>query len=371
MASLVSAVVVGLSLLTNVSATAVTSAGPLFSLAFTGGSTPVLDAVDPASGAAVEVANLSGIAPNEQFLGIAPDPDARALHAVMEWCNPCGFAGVPVDQVVTIVGSTIYVSPVLATRLGGFTFDPLTRLLWAVTNCYTCTSQSLVTVNPATGVETPVATIPIATFGPTDSVAIVPTARKLYLYAGSLYPFDMQKDTFGPPTTLSTPLSAMVYDAGSKNLVGLGTPTGSQEVVRVDPNTGTETELAHFLVNQSAISLAVDPIGQTVLTVVTLSAGGQFVESVNDVTAATSTGSAPADTLGPLAFMGPQTRFVAPGPTASPGGRTVNQLSGSSSPGPRLPVPAPALPASSLATAGATRAIAPPRQTHVPCCRYR
>jgi hypothetical protein len=335
--SLSSAMAMTIALAAAIPAAAVTSTGPLFAVALAG-STPVIDAVDAASGATTEVVNLSGLAPNENFGGPAPDPDSRALYALMEWCNPCGRAGIPYDQIVTVRGSAVSLSPVLATRLGGFAFDPVTRLLWAATNCYSCGSQSLVTVNSATGTETLVATIPITTFGPTDSVAIVADTRTLYLSAGSskLYALDMRTHTFGPAVSLSpNPIGEIAYDPESQNLVGL-TAGSPGQFVRIDPSTGTETTLANFAFNQSAQSLAVDAAHHTVYVVVSYQLGGQFIESVDDVSGTHSAGSPPGDFLGGLAFMGRPDRFVAPAANASPAARSANPAP-QPTPGPRQP----------------------------------
>jgi hypothetical protein len=227
----------------------------------------------------------------------------------------------------------------LATRLGGFAFDPRTRLLWAVTNCYSCSSQSLVTVNPATGTETPVATIPITTFGPTDSVAIVADARTLYLSAGSskLYALDMQAHTLGPAVSLSpNPIGEIAYDPGSQNLVGL-TAGSPYQFVRIDPSTGNETTLANLGFGQSAQSLAVDAAHHTVYSVVSDQLGGQFVESVDDVSGTHSAGSPPGDLLFGLAFMGRPDRSVAPAAGASPAARAANPAP-QATPGPRQPL---------------------------------
>jgi hypothetical protein len=298
-----------------------------------------LDSVNPTTAATTPVADLSALAPNENIYPLVADSFSRRLYARMSSCNPCGRAGINSYYIVTITGSAAFVSPALASDLGPLAAQPGGALLWAVTNCYLCgTTQAVVTVSPMSGVETTVVTIPVPTYGPTDSLALASESHTLYLATGSaLYVLDTQSRTFSSHVALGPSLAEIVYDTSSRQL--FGTPTGGNQLVRVDPLTGTETPVATLSVAYSLRSLAIDSASHKVFADLTNNfTHVESVLSIDDQTGATSISSSPASNLGPLAYMDPPSRYVMPSGSGVPGARPVKPGSLPGTPGPRRPV---------------------------------
>jgi hypothetical protein len=297
-----------------------------------------LDSVNPTTAATTLVADLSGLASNENIFPLVADPISQRLYARMSSCNPCGLAGINSYYIITITGSSAFVSPALSGDLGPLAAQPGGTLLWAVTNCYLCgTTQSVVTVNPMSGVETTVVTIPVPTYGPTDSLALAPESHTLYLaVSGALYLLDTQSGTFSSHVALSQSLGEIVYDTSSGQLFG---STGGNQLVRVDPLTGAETPVATLSAAYTLGDLAIASASHTVFADLTNNfTHVESVLSIADQTGTTSTSTSPASYLGALAYMDAPGRYVLPGGSGVPGARPVQPESSPGMPGTRKPV---------------------------------
>jgi DNA-binding beta-propeller fold protein YncE len=214
-----------------------------------------LATIDPASGGQTQVAQLGSIGPNPLVAALAADSRSSALVALVGTCTICPGprGGGPVffqlASVDTATGS-IQASPVLQRPLAfSIAVDPATHQVWGVTNCFTCASQTVVRVDPSSGVETDVATLPVSSSFDV-LVALAPRSDALYLaisVVGTYQLFTVSTTTgivsAGPQ--LGQGITGMAVDTSNGALFVLRSGP-SQTVERIDPETGSQTVLASF-----------------------------------------------------------------------------------------------------------------------------
>ncbi len=222
--------------------------GTLFG--FTGIGTVV--AIDPSAGSVTQLANL--FTPNAQsFPGVlADDPSTHRLFAARDVVtDQTVFPPVTAEEMVTIDSRTgaVSTSPFLNHPVGPLAFDPATGSLFGVTS--DCCSPELVLVDPVTGAETNLASIPGDAF---SAFAPAPALHTLYLISESFATFpatsqlisiNTQNDSvaFGP--VLNAGARGLVYDTSSATLFGT-TFCCPAHFVQIDPNTGIETQLGSY-----------------------------------------------------------------------------------------------------------------------------
>lgn len=221
------------------------STGTLFGLA----QNTVLK-IDPATGASQTFVNLPTVAtfPGSSYNDIASDAAGHLLflQRTVYTQDPTGL--IVTYQIVTVSSSdpnaAPVVSPDMTTGVTQLVFDPSSRTLFAQTNMY---PFQVVSIDPATGVET--------------HVADIPGLQPLFMAAAPNHTIYMPIEDFSvwPPVnriaTIDTmtgavsqqPLSmgifALEYDSTSGVLYGK-TFCCPAAIVQVDPTTGAETAIA-------------------------------------------------------------------------------------------------------------------------------
>ena len=286
------------------------STGTLYGL---GQSTVVT--INPATGETATYADLPQVDtfPGAFFNQLASDPAGHRLFTSRTFYSE-DFT--PHYQIVTVDTSTdpptITLSEDMASGITDLVFDPGTGALFGQTNM--CCPFQLVRIDPVSGAQTHVADIPgkqpLRMTGAPDRHAI-------YLPTEDFDPITFQPivtvvtiDTRSGAVSQSRPVAkglfGLVYDRASGNLFGK-TFCCPASLVAVNPSTGAETTLAAEL--PIGGGLTIDSGTHTVLMTADDFDGFNFVqriESVNDVTGATSasSGTLPTDTyINSLAFM--------------------------------------------------------------------
>jgi len=300
--------------LIGVGAQAVPAAAPVSGALYGITFPATLVTIDPASGGQTQVAQLASIGPNPFVAALAADSRSSALVALVGTCTSCPGAkgGGPVffqlAKVDPATGS-IQASPVLQRPLAfSIAVDPATHQVWGVTDCSTCTSQTVVRIDPSSGVETDVATLPVSSSFDT-LVALAPRSDTLYLaipVVGTYQLFTVSTTTgivnAGPQ--LGQGITGMAVDTSNDALFVLRNGV-SQSVERIDPDTGGQTLLASF--SGFGLSFAtVDPRSHTLFAaglVLIQTLHEIEIVSVNDRNGAMSVGQPINAIVGPLAFQ--------------------------------------------------------------------
>lgn len=256
--------------------------------------------VDPTSGAETTIATVPGGA----TLGpLVADPSTNQVFADASTCVCGAKGGYVLDQIAVINPATgaIHLTPFLADELSGLAMDSASGKLLALDDV----SSAIVSVDPSSGVETPLASIGLQFVPGYVSMAENGAAHKLYMVLGTFNPltlvtFDTSTDAVSSGPLLGQELFTIAFDSSAGVLVGVTVGTSPSELVRVDPLSGTETPIATYASGFFPTMLAIDPVTHTSY------AGGYDngvfrIVAVNDATGALSAGG-PATALGSLAF---------------------------------------------------------------------
>jgi len=275
----------------------------------------VLVSADPVSGTLTPIVSLAGTGPNPFIPALAADSKPPDLVALVLTCTSCpnakGGGGPVFWQLAQINTETrsVSVSPVLQRSLAyAVAVDAQSRQIWALPDCFDsgCAVQTVVQVDPSTGIERDVATIPaLATL---DSfITLAPKSHMLSMVIrGQLFRMDTRSAvvTAGPNIGFITGFAA---DPGDGRLFAtLGYP--APRVVQIDPTTGSHLVLASF----NGIDLAsptIDPRTHTLFAAELVNVGGltqSEIVAVDDRTGAVTEGSPVNTNFGRLAFQ--QTR---------------------------------------------------------------
>lgn len=280
--------------------------GTLYGIAFPA----TVASIDPASGTVTTLASLSGIGPNARVQAMAPDAKNRQLVTLVMTCTSCPNAkggGGPVFFQIAVVdpaARSVSASPILLRPISqSIAVDSKTHAVWGVVDCdmLACTSSSVVTVDPASGTETDVASLPFPASIDT-MVAFAPKSGTLYVvtFAGQMAAVDTVTGAVVTEPSLGTNIFGMAVDASSGDLFVLRGGLQPQ-VDQIDPSTGQSTVLATF--NGSGLSFAtIDAKSHTLFAEGSV-VGGFDVVSVNDRSGAMSTGGLVTQFPGPLAFL--------------------------------------------------------------------
>lgn len=287
--------------------------GALYGISFPS----VVSSIDPASGALSPLVSLATVGPNPLVAALAADNRSPDLVALVGTCTVCPGprGGGPVSwqlaRVDTTTGS-IQASPVLQRALAfSIAVDPATHQVWGITDCFTCTSQAVVRIDPSSGVETDVATLPLSSSFDT-LVALAPRSDTLYLAipaAGTYQLFAVNTRTgivaAGP--SIGQGITGMAVDTSNGALLVLRSGL-TQRVERIDPATGSHTLLATF--NGFGLSFAtIDPRSHTLFAagMVQIQTSHEVeIVGVNDRTGAMTVGQPINAIVGPLAFLRPR-----------------------------------------------------------------
>ncbi len=280
--------------------------GTLYGIAFPS----TVASIDPASGTVTTLVSLSGVGPNALVQAMAPDAKSGHLDALIMTCTSCPNAkggGGPVFfqlAVVDPVARSVSAGPILLRPISqSIAVDPKTQSVWGVVDCdlIACASSTVVTIDPASGTETDVASLPFAAFFDTK-VALAPKSHTLYVltFAGQLFAVDTVSGAVVTDPSLGPNITGMAVDASNGDLFVLrGGP--QPQVEQIDPSTGHSTVLATF--NGLGLSSAtIDPKSHTLFAEGSV-VGGFEVLSVNDRSGAVSTGPQVIQLPGPLAFL--------------------------------------------------------------------
>jgi len=268
-----------------------------------------LVSVDPVTGAQTPTANVGTLAPGMGLATPFADPTSTLVYADGSIVYGGGRAVLVTDQIATIdaMTGTVHLSPVLKGNLSPeMSLDPATKQLWAVASCFGC-FQSILSIDPATGAETTLATFPFLSAYPLTSLARDAAANVLYVAGGSSAPlnlvaFNTVTHALSTSTMLAQPLSDLAFDSSSGTLLGL-TAAQPVQLVSVNPGTGAETPIATFPSTLSSSGFAVDSATHTAYIAVIDSSSVYQVATVNDQTGAMSIGGATANVTS-LAFRG-------------------------------------------------------------------
>src|SRR5579872_3135683 len=195
------------------------ASGTLYAVA-NGGSQLV--SIDPASGVQTTIADVSTLAPGMGLGTPVADPTSNVVYADGAIAYGGGKGMFVTNQIATIDTQTgsVVLSPVLQTTLTGeMALDQATKQLWAATWCYGC-FQSIVSVNPASGVVTTLATFPFLSTYPLTTLAQNAAAHKLYLAGGQYGPlnlvtFNTVTGALSTATMLTQPLGEIAIDSSS------------------------------------------------------------------------------------------------------------------------------------------------------------
>ena len=280
--------------------------GTLYGIAFPS----TVASIDPASGTEIALVSLSGVGPNALVQAMAPDAKSGDLDALVTTCTSCPNAkggGGPVFfqlAVVDPVARSESASPNLLRPISqSIAVDPKTHSVWGVVDCgpLACASSSVVVIDPASGAETDVASLPFAASFDTK-VALAPKSHTLYVlsFAGQLFAVDIVSGAVVTDPSLGPNITGMAVDTSNGDLFVLRGGLQPQ-VEQVDPSTGHSTVLATF--NGLGLSSAtIDPKSHTLFAEESV-LGGFEVVSVNDRGGVVSAGRQVIQLPGPLAFL--------------------------------------------------------------------
>jgi hypothetical protein len=271
--------------------------------------------LDTASGAQTTVADLSSLTPSRGIDGLVADQGSTMLYGAVSYCICGKGGGAPVSQVLTVDSQShiVQLSPFMTAPVGGaIAFDQSTRALWAITACGSCAGAPILKVDPLTGAETAVATIPgqDAGFSFYASVALAPAAHALYV-TYSLQGAPNQLFTLNTATGMLTAgpafnhlLSGVVYDVSAGALFGITTSV-PQQLVRIDPSTDVETPIHTFDTGHLLRRPTIDSASHTVFAIAddVPSSGAVHIWSINDQTGVATISAAITTPLGSLAFQ--------------------------------------------------------------------
>jgi hypothetical protein len=305
-ASALAAMVVG----AQIVPAAARSAGTLYGVTFPA----TIASIDPSGGTVNPVASLGTVGPNPLIAALASDNRNQEVVALVGTCTVCPGprGGGPVTwQLARINPSTGSVAAGVQLQrsvVSSIAVDPATHLVWAVADCsFACTVSTVVLVDPSSGSETDMATLPVSPFD--TIVALAPKTHTLYVAtqvgAGEYRLFAMNTSTTtvtaGP--SIGQGITGMAVDPSSGSLFvlrGAAQPT----VERVDPLAGTSTVLATF---GGPLSYpAIDARARTLYAEETVFVGSLHetaIVAVNLRTGATATGQPINALFGPLAFL--------------------------------------------------------------------
>lgn len=269
--------------------------------------------IDPASGAQGLVLDVGNLGTPSPFLrALVADPASFRLYGVASQCF-CG-RGAPglIDQILTVDSQTkaFQLSPALGTVLSStIAWDPSTSSLLGMTAC--CAAESVVRVDPVTGVVTPLAPLPdFSSTSTAPTLALDPATHTLYVTlvpiggTAELLAVNTSTGIMSPGTPLAAPLISLAYDVTAGALIGVTSPTPHQ-LVRVNAATGSETAITTFGIGTSVTSLAIDPSTHTAFVVQfdTLNSAQGFVASIDELTGATTVGAPMPSPVDHLAFQ--------------------------------------------------------------------
>lgn len=296
-----------------VGAQAVPAAAPVDGTLYGIGFPSSIMSIDPASGALSTIVSLAGVGPNALPQAIAADAKS-GLDALVLTCVSCPnpkAGGGPVFFQIAVVNpatGSVSASPILQQPIApSIAVDPKTHAVWGVADCATtiCSASTVVRIDPSTGAETNVATLPAAVFA--EAVAFAPKTDILYLltFAGQLFEVNTAKGTIVTGPALGPNITGMAVDASDGELFVTTGTLQQQQVERIDPETGQSTILA-TLNGIGLSSPAIDPKSHTLFAISTvqlqtLTAGE--VLSLNDRTGSATIGQPTNAARSPLAFL--------------------------------------------------------------------
>ena len=284
--------------------------GALYGIAFPS----TVASIDPASGTVTTIVPLAAVGPNASVQAMAPDARNHDLDTLVTTCTSCPNAkggGGPVFFQIVLVDPTarsVMAGQILLRPISqSIAVDPKTHAVWGVVDCgfLACASSSVVSIDPATGTESDVASLPFAAFFDTK-VAFAPKSGTLYVltFAGQLFALDTVSRAVATGPALGPNITGMAVDASNGDLFVLRSGLQPQ-VERIDPATGQSTVLATFT-GLGLTSPTIDAKSHTLFAEELVTVGGLTaldVVSVNDRSGAMSTGQPVAQFAGPLAFL--------------------------------------------------------------------
>lgn len=277
----VAVIVVVATLSTTASVSAATSLPPNLFIARTtvGGAEggPTVDRLDPSTGA---VATLVDFTSSGQVPGwLVADQESPSIYALasVEVCGK-GIGCITVEQHVATIDSqngAVSETPALANQIDGpMALDPATGSLWALGDFsaeFSSGQRQVIRVNPLTGAEDTVATIPLDQTGTSPAALAVDSKRHVLYLAFTpsvtgthLFRLDTRTGELTQGPALATALGQLLFDPRGGRLLGI-TVTAPQELVRLDPKTGVESALLTF-VNSNVSFAALDPESQELFT---------------------------------------------------------------------------------------------------------
>lgn len=249
------------------------STGTLF--AITGPNQSTLSRLDPGTGAVAPIEDLAG--PNQGQLGTMTG-DA-ATHRIFAVRTSVVFT--PPSQIdisnelltINTVTGTVFVSPPVNVPVGDIGFDSATNTI------YVLGTTGLFKVDPVSGATSVVATgakLGISCCG-VESMAVVPAGHTIYVNDEAFDPnsgantdqivtVDTSTGAVASSPVVPGAVRIIAFDSGNGELFGL-TDCCAHELVRLDPGTAAETNVALFGTdpNQSmTFAMAIDPNSHTV-----------------------------------------------------------------------------------------------------------
>jgi hypothetical protein len=242
---------------------AASTTGTLFGI--TGTSQNILARIDPATGAATQLTDLSVSGADAQSAGLVSDPSTHRLFLVRTSISPTSGS----VQLLTINSQTgaILSRPTLPTVVQSLAFDTDTGTLFGITQ------TSVVRVNPTTGSLTQVAPISNPTSA-VVSMAIAPTLHSIYLsldaedpngtgtFSTQILTVDTQTGGVTTSPILSRSARSIAFDTSLGTMFGVS-DCCPNDVLQIDQASGVVSFIANAGGNTQGYWTAIDPASHT------------------------------------------------------------------------------------------------------------